>query len=52
MKYKCGYCNTGHSSFDLEISHLTDQHHEKEIKLKVAEGRVLKTLNFRIIPDM
>ena len=48
MPFKCGYCPTSSADFKETISHLITEHHDREIKIK----RMLRTLNFKIVPEM
>jgi hypothetical protein len=33
-------------------SRFIEQHHDNEIKSKLSEGKLLRTLNFKIIPEL
>ena len=48
MPFKCQYCPTSSADFKETISHLITEHHDREIKIK----RMLRTLNFKIVPEM
>ena len=52
MTYLCVYCTEKLSTFSLIVQHLMEQHHDKEIKFKLPEGKLLRTLNFKIIPEL
>jgi hypothetical protein len=46
------YCTEKLSTFSSLVQHLMEQHHDKEIKFKLSEGKLLRTLNFKIIPEL
>ena len=48
MPFTCGYCPTLSPDFKETISHLITDHHDREI---ITE-RMLRTLNFKIVPEM
>ena len=52
MAYMCVYCPEKLQTFSIIIQHLLHQHHEKEIKFRLLEGKLLRTLNFKIIPEL
>ena len=52
MTYLCVYCTEKDSTFSLIVQHLIEQHHDNEIKSKLSEGKLLRTLNFKIIPEL
>ena len=52
MTYLCVYYTEKLSTFSLIVQHLMEQHHDKEIKFKLSEGKLLRTLNFKIIPEL
>ena len=52
MTYLCVYCTDKLSTVSLIVQHLIEQHHDKEIKFKLSEGKLLRTLNFKKIPEL
>ena len=48
MPFKCEYCPTSSADFKETINHFLTDHHGREIKIK----RMLRTLNFKIVPEM
>ena len=52
MTYLCVYCTDKLSTVSLIVQHLIEQHHDKEIKFKLSEGKLLRTLNIKIIPEL
>lgn len=52
MLYTCFYCTKTSQSFNDIISHLVENHSNKEIKFRHICGSKLKTIYFKIIPDL
>ena len=52
MPFTCGYCPNTTVDFKEIVNHLVTDHSSKEIKLKKFDGSYLRTLNFKVIPEL
>ena len=52
MLFTCGHCPQQSTTFTEIVKHLVTNHSDKEIKFKKVDGKYMRTLNFKIIPEL
>ena len=50
--YRCFHCARDGTKFSDIINHITEDHSNEELKLQKLDGNKVRTVNFKIIPDL
>ena len=50
--YWCLYCDFKESTFGEAVRHLINSHSTEELKIRKLEKNILKTINFKVVPEI